>query len=568
MSSQLPDTIKLFCWVLGDESSFSVKIGLDQTVDDLKKAIIAKIPNLLQGIDAHRLVLFKAIVLIKEKYKIQLSDLKDGLEEGDTLREHFETNPPPKSIHIVIVPPAPPPVVPLRLPLRRPPEDDDSDNLRKRVCHLEQRLETQEREHEYERLRARNTIMSPLDIRKFVLDRTGDADVDFFKKLFDSSWNKVPEISLPPDVLVNCRNEADVQKNFNTFFSLIPQPERERSPGVVKDRDYPWVIHDSSSKSYFKDPNAKVDFSILDGPQVLWPQFVTPIELKFSIASDHTEAIGQLSDRFSRIFEKQPWRPFAVGAIASGTEIEIVWVDRSFHYKRSGPIRLDLTDKRSPGVRMLLDLVTAPGDCLGYIPFDREKDLVQTINTIRYKALIQCTKTGRDANSRYTFVALGIMEEEDVVIKGSINDYECVLLKRLASLQVQHIPNVCLDGQFENGLRYMVMKPYGKHLELSNDGIGVILGCLYDVARTMELAASYHIFHRDIKPSNIVIHNGCGYLIDWGVATEGSEVNNLSATLAYCSIKSISVLMSEAFFVMAYWCGIKVEIQEMCKRIE
>ncbi|KAF8424469.1 kinase-like domain-containing protein [Terfezia claveryi] len=190
---------------------------------------------------------------------------------------------------------------------------------------------------------------------------------------------------------------------------------------------------------------------------------------------------------------------------------------------------------------MLLDLVTAPGDCLGYIPFDREKDLVQTINTIRYKALIQC-KTGRDANSRYTFVALGIMEEEDVVIKGSINDHECVLLKRLASLQVQHIPNVCLDGQFENGLRYMVMKPYGKQLELSNDGIGVILGCLYDVARTMELAASYHIFHRDIKPSNIVLHNGCGYLIDWGVATEDSEVNNLSATLAYCSIKVLGYL--------------------------
>ncbi|RPB19639.1 hypothetical protein L211DRAFT_853024 [Terfezia boudieri ATCC MYA-4762] len=261
---------------------------------------------------------------------------------------------------------------------------------------------------------------------------------------------------------------------------------------------------------------------------------MTPIELEFSIASDHTEAIGQLSDRFSRIFEKQPWRPFVVGAIASGTEIEFVRMDRSFHYKRSGPIRLDLTDKSSPGVRMLLDFVTAPGDCLGYIPFDREKDLVQTINTIRYKALIQC-KTGRDANSRYTFVALGIMEEEDMVIKGSINAHEFCKF---------NIPNVCLDGQFETGLPKVngYEATYGKHLQLSNDGIGVIIGCLYDVART--LAALYHIFHRDIKPSNIVIHNGCGYLIDWGMETEGSEVNNLSATLAYCSIKLQIVMFS------------------------
>ena len=65
----------------------------------------------------------------------------------------------------------------------------------------------------------------------------------------------------------------------------------------------------------------------------------------------------------------------------------------------------------------------------------------------------------------------------------------------------------------------------------------VILACLHDVAQTMKLADSHGILHRDVKPLNIVVHNGCGYLIDWGVAVEGSEVNNLSATLAYCSIK-------------------------------
>lgn len=35
-------TIKLFCFVLGDTSSFPVKVGRDDTVGDLKEAIVAK----------------------------------------------------------------------------------------------------------------------------------------------------------------------------------------------------------------------------------------------------------------------------------------------------------------------------------------------------------------------------------------------------------------------------------------------------------------------------------------------------------------------------------------------
>ena len=101
---------------------------------------------------------------------------------------------------------------------------------------------------------------------------------------------------------------------------------------------------------------------------------------------------------------------------------------------------------------MLLDMVTAPPECLGYQPCDRERDLVQTIDTIRYKALIQC-RPGLEASPRTPFVALGTMGNENVVIKASINDYEYGMLQKLAGLQVQNIPKVCLNGQFENGLR-------------------------------------------------------------------------------------------------------------------
>lgn len=212
----------------------------------------------------------------------------------------------------------------------------------------------------------------------------------------------------------------------------------------------------SSTKSYLKDPVAKIDFSILDGTHALWPQLVSPIELTFNIGSgpkcDHLEAIGQLSDRFGRIFDKQPRWQFVVGAIASGTEIEFAWMDKLFNYKRSGPIKLEFTNEGSPGVNMLLDMATAPKECIGCLPFDREKDLVQTIDAIKYKALIEY-KTSPKPNPRITFVALGILEEEDVVIKASTNEHEHVILQKLASLQVQNMPNVCLSGQFDNSLR-------------------------------------------------------------------------------------------------------------------
>ena len=56
----MPETmIKLFCWIFGDRELFAVKISPDETVFDLKKAIVAEKPNRLQGIDADSLCLWK-----------------------------------------------------------------------------------------------------------------------------------------------------------------------------------------------------------------------------------------------------------------------------------------------------------------------------------------------------------------------------------------------------------------------------------------------------------------------------------------------------------------------------
>ena len=160
---------------------------------------------------------------------------------------------------------------------------------------------------------------------------------------------------------ISCKAEKDTQKKFNEFFSKLSQK--------------PWVIHDSSTQNYFKDPIAKIDLVILDGPNPLWPQLVSAIELKFNIGdkrdtsgkktpkhppNEHHEAIGQLMDRFTKIFEQQPTRQEIIGAVASDSQIEFWWGNREFEYKRSGLLSLDLTDVNSMGLTLLLRLVTAP----------------------------------------------------------------------------------------------------------------------------------------------------------------------------------------------------------------
>ena len=110
----MPETmIKLFCWIVGDEKPFSVKISPDDTVDDLKEAIVTKKPNRLQGIDADSLRLWKKEISNEEK-DLQLSDLNDNdeLNEMHKVGYYFGYTPPEMKIHIVVT-------LPVRYPLPR-----------------------------------------------------------------------------------------------------------------------------------------------------------------------------------------------------------------------------------------------------------------------------------------------------------------------------------------------------------------------------------------------------------------------------------------------------------------
>ena len=57
----MPETmIKLFCWIFGDPKPFPVKISPDETVGDLKKAIVTVLRSL---------TVFKASMLIPSAFR-------------------------------------------------------------------------------------------------------------------------------------------------------------------------------------------------------------------------------------------------------------------------------------------------------------------------------------------------------------------------------------------------------------------------------------------------------------------------------------------------------------------
>ena len=102
LSTMATDTVTLFCFILGDTSSFPVMIGRDKTVGDLKDAIVTKNPNGFGGIDARSLQLYKKIVLNSRRNTIQQSELGEPLEAVDVVSEHFAGDLPKKSVHIIV----------------------------------------------------------------------------------------------------------------------------------------------------------------------------------------------------------------------------------------------------------------------------------------------------------------------------------------------------------------------------------------------------------------------------------------------------------------------------------
>jgi len=106
-------------------------------------------------------------------------------------------------------------------------------------------------------------------------------------------------------------NEDAVQRKFIKFFESLP-----------KDR-IPWNIVDTSSSNWLKDPIGKVDFSIIDGSQVVWMHFISGLKVKQSLTNPRSyhEAIGQLVDQFKTVFELQPKRQFIISAVCCDTHI-------------------------------------------------------------------------------------------------------------------------------------------------------------------------------------------------------------------------------------------------------
>lgn len=99
-----PDMIELFCWVFGDKLPFSVDVSREKTVNGLKEAIVAEIPDRFQCTNAHSLELWKKIISSKEKKKLKSSDLNDDdvLDETWKIGKYFIGDPPEERIHVVI----------------------------------------------------------------------------------------------------------------------------------------------------------------------------------------------------------------------------------------------------------------------------------------------------------------------------------------------------------------------------------------------------------------------------------------------------------------------------------
>jgi len=103
----------LWCLVLGEKSTFSVKVDETQSVDELKKVIRNEKPRPLNDVSAHELTLYKLASDVDENQsevediKHELFDLKKrALKPRDKLANILSnTANLEKIVHILVVPP-------------------------------------------------------------------------------------------------------------------------------------------------------------------------------------------------------------------------------------------------------------------------------------------------------------------------------------------------------------------------------------------------------------------------------------------------------------------------------
>ncbi|CAI2168309.1 3292_t:CDS:2 [Funneliformis geosporum] len=367
---------------------------------------------------------------------------------------------------------------------------------------------------------------------KFTITTAGDIGIlminiaeinqQFLYDLLNSNSKiRFDDLIIPNEFHQPCERETEVQKRFMNFFEQF--------------QNKPWFIKDTSTKDYFKGPIAKINVAVLDGSHSLWSHIVTCLELKIDLSRDYTyhEVLGQLNERFTEIFDQQPDRKYVIGAVCGVSIVEIMMRKRNGDIIRSGKLSL----KEDVGLHMLVNLVTASNHVLDYQHPGTYKDMVKTVQGFTYHSILR--RTSDTSNQRISFVLAGEVNSEPVILKASSSDHEIKMLQKLFGCEF--IPKIVgnLYGTLTNGEKFMVIRPFGEHLEVEKHGLKTILMAFRDITKAIKFAYDLKILHRDISFGNIILFQNNGYLIDWGVASNISDITNttLTATLLFSSIK-------------------------------
>ncbi|CAG8634604.1 9682_t:CDS:2, partial [Paraglomus occultum] len=231
-------------------------------------------------------------------------------------------------------------------------------------------------EAEYKKIKY--TITAAREIGEHVISEA-QVDTQYILNLLSNSGNvSFEKLKLPVNFhKLRCTSESDLQVKFVKLFQSLPEQMK------------PWGIRDTLVEGYLKDPIGKIDFTIIQGNVVSWVHVVSLIEIKSTLNSktSHCEALGQLIDRFTTIFDLQKNRSFIIGAICGDSQVEFVWQNREKNIKRSDLLDLSFTSQ-TIGMNMLLNMVTASQMQLGYSPPEDYKAAVSSVCDVDHEIKI------------------------------------------------------------------------------------------------------------------------------------------------------------------------------------
>ncbi|KAJ3128362.1 hypothetical protein HK098_004609 [Nowakowskiella sp. JEL0407] len=99
--------------------------------------------------------------------------------------------------------------------------------------------------------------------------------------------------------------KEDIRTVLKDIFSRITMPERV-------------LIKVTSKKDVLYSPSAKIDFAVLNSTESLWAYTVAVVQVEFEISgSQYIDALGKITDSFSKVLSEQPARDILYGLIIS-----------------------------------------------------------------------------------------------------------------------------------------------------------------------------------------------------------------------------------------------------------